>query len=413
MTSTAFRRTLSLVIATALGLALALTGVAPARATVYSEPQEVVGAPVVPEQSVEFNGRLFLTGSSLNQAADGRLYAFDGSTFTPIDNTYYAVSDLVVVDDLLYFVARDADGWFVLVYDGTSVAQTGIESAYAGIDIVGYNDSVMAGVPQSATDTDFTLAYLVDGSVRTLSRFDFISDLVTFGDFVYFSGTIVGGSYVQMYRSDGVLVEDARPAAGSNMFVWKNMLYMGLIDQNWAFYRMHPDLTLEPAANPNIEYAFNFTDGGDTLYFTGVRGDVEYVYAYDGTTTVELPLGPRNVGDLRMFEGKLFATDLHFGVSVCSANVSIQCAYDFSDLYYFDGSGWVFVTQAHTSTGVLTTFNNRLYFQDVDKWMFVEQATLPNTGLNITPTVCATVVLVLLGMALMAMRRRNRASTTG
>ena len=410
MTSRAYRIA-ALVLTVAMGFSTALGATSPASAgTTYTAPQEVEGAPVVPEQSVEFRGQLFFSGDSLDEWPSGKLYSFDGTSFTLIDPLYGNVTNLRVINDVLYFSAKLAGSWFVVAYDGTSLSQTGISSTYSSIEFIGYETDILA-IAQSGPD-DFALQYLVAGSVRNLETFDYASGLASFDGLAYFVVLPTGAPDYEMYRTDGVLVEADVTDPGTNLFVWKNTLYMGKMGTNWTFTKVLPDLTTETASDPAIEFAFHFTDGGDVMYFTGDREMIRYVYAYDGTNARELPAGPA-VGDLKMFDGYLFATSLETSVSVCSLDISVQCESDIVDVYYFDGTSWVLSASARSSLGGLIAFQNRLYFQDGAKWMFIERASLADTGVDIAPGLSLAALLVALGLSAALWRRRNRALTTG
>ena len=406
-------RIVAALLTVAMGVCVAIGGATPASAvSAYTDPQEVVGAPVVPDESVEYRGQLFFSGTSLDEWPSGKLYSFDGTSFTLIDSMYTDVTNLRVINDVLYFSAKAAGAWFVVAYDGTSVTQTGLESSYTSIEFIGYDTDILAIVqPDSAT---YSLDYLVDGSVRTLGTFDFAHGLTAFNGLAYFVATPTGGSGYQMDRTDGVLVEADVTDAGSNMLVWKNVLYMSKMAQNWVFTKVLPDLTTEPASDPAIEFAQHFTDAGDVMYFAGVRGLDEYVYSYDGTVATELPGGLDVVGDLTLFDGQLFATSLAATVGVCEVGIDGGgCESDVSDVYYFDGTSWVLTASAHNSLGGLITYQNRLYFQDGAKWMFIERASLANTGLDLVPGVAFGSLLVLLGAAVVLWRRRIERVTTG
>lgn len=394
----------------AVSFSLGLGVASPANAgTVFTAPQEVEGAPVVPEQSVEYRGQLFFSGDSLEEWPLGKLYSFDGTSFTLIDPLYGNVTNLRVINDVLYFSAKLAGSWFVVAYDGTSLSQTGIASTFSSIEFIGYDTGILA-IAQSGPD-DYALQYLVAGSVRNLETFDYASGLANFEGLAYFVVLPTGAPDYEMYRTDGVLVEADVTDPGSTLFVWKNTLYMGKMGTNWTFTKVLPDMTTVTASAPAIEFVFHFIDGGDVMYFTGDRALKRYVYAYDGTFARELPAGPA-VGDLKMFDGHLFATSLGTSVSVCSLDVSVQCESDVVDVYYFDGTSWVLSASARSSLGGLIAFQNRLYFQDGAKWMFIEPASLADTGLNPAPTAWATAILVMSGIAMVAIRRRVRAEST-
>lgn len=395
-----------------LGVAAAIGGAVPANAvSAYTAPKEVVGAPVVPEESVEFRGQLFVSGSSLDAWPPGMLYSFDGTSFTLIDPMYSNVTNLMVINDVLYFSARAAGAWFVVAYDGTTLTQTGIESSYTPIEFIGYDTGILA-IVQTAVG-ECRLQYLVDGSVRDLATYEYANNLTYFAGLAYFVAVPVGGSGYQMERTDGVLVQSDVTTPGSNMFVWKNALYMGSIGQNWTFTRVLPDLTTEPASDPAIEFAYHFTDAGDIMYFTGVRGIDEVVFAYDGTVATELPAGLTVIGDLTMFDEHLFATSLAASVTCKAVEVQGGCEGDVSDVYYFDGTSWVLVASANDSLGNLITFQNRLYFQNGSKWMFIERASLANTGLDLASGLSLVGLLVGLGLVAVVIRRRNRGLVTG
>ncbi len=399
----------------AMGVCVAIGGATPASATAaYTAPQEVVGAPVVPDESVEYRGQLFFSGNSLDEWPSGKLYSFDGTSFTLIDSMYTDVTNLRVINDVLYFSAKAAGAWFVVSYDGTSVTQTGLESSYTSIEFIGYDTDILA-IVQPAYGV-YELQYLVAGSVSTIETFDYAHGLTAFNGLAYFVAMPAGGSDYEMDRTDGVLVEADVTDPGSNMFVWKDVLYMGKMAQNWVFTRVLPDLTTEPASDPSIEFAYHFTNAGDVMFFTGVRGLDDYVYSYDGNVATELPAGLDVVGDLTLFDGQLFATSLTGGVNACAIEVGIDgggCESDVSDVYYFDGTSWVLIASAHNSLGGLITYQNRLYFQDGTKWMFIERASLANTGLDLVPGVAFGSLLVVLGAAVVLWRRRIERVTTG
>jgi hypothetical protein len=406
------RRIAATLLTIALGASVALGAATPANAvSAYTAPQEVVGAPVVPEEAVEYRGQLFFSGYSLDAWPSGKLYSFDGASFTLIDSMYTEVTNLQVINDVLYFCAKAAGAWFVVAYDGTNLTQTGIESNFTSIEFIGYDTGIMALLQSGAND--YALQYLVDGSVRDLATYAYAHGLTNFGGLAYFVSTPTGGSDYQMDRTDGVLVEADVTEPGANMFVWKGVMYMGTIGQNWTFTKVLTDLTTAPASDPVIELAYHFTDAGDVMYFTGVRGDVENVYSYDGAAATELPAGLDVVGDLRMFDGQLFATSLSANPGVCGVEANGGCESDVSDVYYFDGTSWVLTASARNSLGGLIEFQNRLYFQDGAKWMFIERAALADTGLAHSSGLALGALLIALGLAAVLWRRRNRAGVTG
>ena len=406
------RRIAAALLTVSLGVASTIGAAMPAIAvSAYTAPQEVVGAPVVPDESVEYRGQLFFSGTSLDEWPTGKLYSFDGTSFTLIDSMYSDVTNLQVINDVLYFSARAAGAWFVVAYDGTSVTQTGLESSFTSIEFIGYDTDILAIV--QLVNGDYALQYLVDGSVRDLATYEYAHGLTAFNGLAYFVSTPTGGSDYQMDRTDGVLVEADVTEPGANMFVWKDALYMGAIGQNWTFTKVLADLTTSPASDPAIEFAFHFTDAGDVMYLTGVRDHDEFVYVYDGTNASELPAGLNVVGDLKLFDGQLFATSLAANPGVCSVEVYGGCESDVSDIYFFNGTSWVLTANTHNSLGGLISYQNRLYFQDGAKWMFIERASLANTGFDLASGLSLVGLLVALGLALVLIRRRNRELVTG
>ena len=374
----------------------------------------VVDAPMVPDESVEFRGQLFVTGNSLSQWPTGLLYSFDGATFTSIDDTYHDVVGLQVINDVLYYAANDGTTWYVLAYDGTTVSQTGLESPVGPIEFLGYETGILALVPMGISD--YRLVSLNGGVPQTVDLFEDARGLTYFDGLVYFTGTPAGGSGSETDRTDGVTVQHDVLVPASNKFAWQGALYFGNVGQQWAFSKMFPDLSISAAANPPIEFPNHYLPAGDILYFAGTRDNDEYVFSFDGASATQLPGGLRVVGDLQMFNGQLFVSDVSPQVTVCGGEVSVQCESDVVYVYYFDGTSWVQAATAHNSLGGLMSFQNRLYFQDGAKWMFIEPATLANTGVAVSPGLSVAAMLVALGffVATVAQRRRRIArSTTG
>lgn len=412
MTSVRLQRALSLALAVALGLTVSVAGAAPANAAAgYSDPILVEGTPIVPDTAIEYNGLLFVSGFSPDVSASDRLYAFDGSSFTLIDSTYFGVTNMRIIDDVLYYSARDADTWFVLAYDGTSVTQTGLETDYMPIEFVDFNGDIMASVARSGSEVELQL--LAGGTVTTVHTFDYVSDLTVHGDYVYFTATPFGGSGYQLNRTDTVLLQENIASAGYNLFVWQNMLYMGLIDSGYPFFKMGFDFAQDAASDPMIYYPSNYLDSSDVLYFTGERSGVQYVFSYDGVSATPLPVGPLNVSQLTEFDGKLFASDVQTSVTACADDPSLQCSFDVVDISYFTGTAWAFVTHTRNSTGFMVAYRDRLYVQDAGTWTYIELTALPDTGLDPVPTALAATFVVLFGVAAVGLRRRNRALTTG
>lgn len=408
MTSVRIQRTLSLALAATIGLTVSVAGATPANAAAgYSDPIVVEGTPIVPDTAIEYNGLLYVSGYSPDVSVSDRLYSFDGSSFTLIDSTYFGVTNMHIIDDVLYYSARDADTWYVLAFDGTSVTQTGLETDYMPIEFVDFNGDIMASVARSGSEVELQL--LSGGSVTTVHTFDSVSDLTVHGEYVYFTATPFGGSGYQLNRTDTVILQENVASAGYNLFVWQDTLFMGLIDSGYSFIKMGFGFAQDAVADPMIYYPSNYVHSSDVLYFTGDRSGVQYVFTYDGVTATPLPAGPLNVSQLTEFDGKLFVGDVQTSVTACAEDPSLQCSFDAVDISYFTGTEWAFVTQTRNSTGFMVTYRDRLYVQDAGTWTYIELATLPNTGLDIVPTGLAAAFLLLSGIAAVGLRRRIQA----
>ncbi len=389
---------------------VALTGATPASAAGgYTEPAIVEGAPVIPDVAAEYHGLLYVSGYSPDITMAYRLFSFDGSSFTLIDSQYSLVTNMSVVNDLLYFSAKQGGTWYLLTYDGTTISRVGVESTLAPIDYVGFSDGVVASVTVSGSEND--LVYVASGTINTIGLFDFANNLVVFDDYVYFTATPFGGTGTQLDRTDAVVVQEDVAPAGANLFAWKDALYMGDIYNSWTFTKMLSDLTTEPGATPAVTDAFDFFDGGETMYFSGARDGNYSVFAYDGSTTTALS-GPTSIGTMLLFDGYLWASDVHSSPVACADNITVQCNYDYVDVYYFDGTQWVFVMQSRTSSGFMVTYQGRLYVQNAGTWTYTERASLPNTGIEVAPMVWTALLALAAGGALTVIRRRNGRATT-
>ncbi len=410
------RRLAAALLTMAMGVCVAIGVVAPANATTFTSPVEIEGAPGNPASGIEFHGKLYFSGT--DQQGDRRLYSYDGSRFRLADSVHQYPGNFVVANDLLFYSAIDADRtWHLLSYDGTDWTEMGATSEYAAIEsrpLPSSTDMILA-VPVS--DNETRLESLSQGSTTIIDTYRYATDLVAFGNHVYFTGMPSGTNYYQMFRTDGTTSELARPGAGVDMTVWNGNLYLGFLDQNLAFYRMKPDLSLEPAVIPNIEYAFNFTPVGDKLVFTGDNDGPQVLYAYDGSAATPIPGSPYRVDDLTVIGSDLFFTGDRSTVQVCARDVTPNCA-EFGHLYQFDGADFTHIADTPGYAEGLMAFGGRLYFDEGTRWMMIEPAaTLPNTGLDLAPGLGASVFLVAVGLALAGAvaqrRRRIERATTG
>lgn len=406
MTTRSRTRMLSAVLSAVLGLFSVLTSVTPASAAGgYTNPTIVENAPIIPDVAVEYHGLLYVTGGSADISLAYRLYSFDGTSFALIDSPYRLFTNISVVGDLLYFSAQEGDTWYLLSYDGTTMNRVGVESTLAPISYVGFGDGVVASVPVSGSE--YHVDYVVGGTSNTMGVFDFANDFEVFDGFVYFTATPYGGTGTQLDRTDGVVLQEDVAPAGASLFAWKDALYMGNIYDSWTFTKMSSDLATEPGAIPAINYAFFFFDGGETMYFSGARDDAFSVFSYDGTTASALSGGPTNVGKMLMFDGLLWATDVHSSPTACATNIIVKCTYDYADVYYFDGTNWVLVTQSRMSTGFFVAFQNRVYLQDAGTWTYIERATLADTGIELAPMMWGALLAIVAGGAVLVIRRRS------
>ena len=406
------RRIATALLSVSLGVAAVIGGGTPANATTFTSPVQIEGAPGNPTSGIEFQGKLYFSGT--DPQGNRWLYEYDGSSFRIVDAAHQYPANLLVANDVLYYSAMDADRtWHFLSYDGNDWAYVGPTSEYASIEsnvLPGSADLILA-VPVS--DNETRLEWLSQGSTTVIDTYRYATDLVAFGGQLYFTGMPTGTDYYQMFRTDGTTSELARPGAGVDMTVWNDNLYLGFLDQNLAFYRMQPDLTLDPAVIPNIEYAFNFTPFDDKLFFTGDTDGPQVLYSYDGSVATPVTGSPYRVDNLTTIGTDLFFTGDRSTVQVCALDVTPDCA-DFGHLYQFDGSSITYIADTPGYTNGLIAYNGRLYFDDGTRWMMIEPAaTLPNTGFEVATFGFAGATLLSAGLALVLIRRRNRGLVTG
>ena len=406
------RRIAAALLSASLVVALAIGGATQANATTFTAPVQIDGAPENPAFGIEFQGRLYFSGT--DPQANRRLYEYDGSSFRIADAAHRYPGNFLIANDLLFYSAIDAEGtWQFLSFDGTNWAELGPTSEYAAIEanVLPASADVILSVPVS--DNETRLESLSQGVSTVIDTYRYVTDLVAFGNYLYFTGMPTGTSDYQMFRTDGTMSEVARPAAGVDMTVWNNSLYLGLLNQDLAFYRMQPDLTLEPAVIPNIEFAYNFTPLGDMLFFTGDTDGPQVLYAFDGESAIPLAGSPFRVDSLTTVGTDLFLTGDRSTVQVCALNVTPDCA-EFGHLYQFDGAAFTYIADTPGYAGGLMAYNGRLYFDDGTRLMMIEPAaTLPDTGFDAAPFGFVSATLVLAGLALAVIRRRNRGLVTG
>jgi len=406
------RRIVAVLLSASLSLAAAIGAAAPATATTFTSPVQIEGAPGNPSSGIEFQGNLYFSGT--DPEGNRRLYSYDGSSFRIVDAAHQYPAHLLVANDLLYYSAIDADRtWHFLSYDGNDWTDMGPTSEYASIEstVLPGSTDLMLSVPVS--DDETRLERFSQGSTTLIDTYRYATDLVAFGTQLYFTGMLTGTDYYQMFRTDGTTSELARPSAGIDMTVWNGNMYLGFFDQNYAFYRMQPDLSLHPAVVPNIGFAFNFTPVGDQLFFTGDGGGAQVLYSFDGESATPIAGSPNNVNDLAVIGADLFFTGDRSTVQVCALDVTPDCA-EFGHLYQFDGSSITYIADTPGYSNGLIAFNGRLYFDDGTRWMMIEPAsTLPNTGFEVATFGFASATLFSVGLALVLIRRRNRELVTG
>lgn len=385
---------------------------APPTSSAYSAPVTVANAPAEPWGGVEFQGSLYLNGLDAN--GDNRLFAFNGETFTLISDQIEDPYDLTVLGDKLFFSGTASNGNSVLYwFDGSEVDTTGIFSTDSGRSIAAYDSSAYGShIMVSNPDTDgYHLIDYNGGVINDIGTFDSINSMVTYGNEFYFSGAPTG-SFGQMYMYDTIMLSPIHPGEYYQPLVWNDQLYLSFAVQNYGLYTLLPipDWSLNPAANPLVEYVSDLTDGGDVMYFRGSGSSDTMLFSFDGTTATELAGSPLYPQNLIMYNGSLIFTGDAEMLSVCGVSPT-SCGRP-GGTFAYDGTNFTTVAGIPDSAGAFVAFQGRLYFTDNGVWKYIEPASLADTGIEAATTATLGAVsafAIALGLVILLRRRASRA----